>query len=78
MLAHSKARGSTFLLTAIDCGCIDPVVLSMRTNEADIDNAIVITDRHDQSIAIAMDIEHDTIVREKTGRGVHRPNISGA
>lgn len=39
----------------------------MRTNKADIDDAISVVERHNQAVVIALDIKDDAIVSEKTG-----------
>ena len=44
--------------------CIDPVVLPVRSDEPDIDNATRIIDPHDDAILVADDIEYSAAVVE--------------
>jgi hypothetical protein len=51
--------------------CVDPVVGDMSANESDVHNLKFVFDCDDQSVAIAFDIEHHTVIA-KYARGAVR------
>src|SRR5208282_1117390 len=45
---------------------VDPIVLSVRTDESYIDNAIGIVDPHHDSVLVTRDVEHRSTVLQDT------------
>lgn len=52
--------------------CVDHVILSVRSNEADVNDPIGIVDPHHQPVLVARNIEHHAAVLEDT-RAANRP-----
>jgi len=57
---------------------VDAIVLLVRADPFDPDDALLEIDRDHQTIIIAFDIEHDPICRNDTSCRIVTPNISGA
>ena len=54
---------------------VDPIVIAVRPNPLDPDNAFVEVDRDDQSAGVPLDVEHDAIGRHNTRRRVEPLHI---
>jgi hypothetical protein len=52
--------------------CVDHVILSVRSSEADVNDPIGIVDPHHQPVLVARNIEHHAAVLEET-RAANRP-----
>src|SRR5450759_1675532 len=71
----SAARWSAFVLTGLifmllapsNLLCVDPVILSVGADEADVHHAIGVVDPHHQPVLVARDVEHRPSVPEDAG-----------
>src|SRR5207342_2618710 len=56
--------GLISMAALLDRLCVDPIVLRMRPDESDVDDAIRVVDPNHQPIPVASDVEHDPAVVE--------------
>lgn len=54
---------------------VDVIVGFVSADESDVDRLERVEHANDESIGISLDVEHNTIVRQKTGRPVARLHI---
>src|SRR6266540_4058794 len=57
---------------------VDPVILAMCAQPLDPDEALVEVDRNNKPVAIAPDVEHDSICCNDTGGRIEALDVCGA
>src|SRR4030042_2882418 len=55
----------------LNCRCIYAFIFPMCTHKTDIHDAVLILYCYDQSIFVSLDIENNSVLRDKTGIAIH-------